>query len=129
MPTRLRGGALLAIASGVIGSRFVLRVKRDWYEPAHLWTAVVGETGTAKLPALEKAREPIEALQAEAHKTAVDERKKYEQALTAGDGGGDGAKKPSPPDDERHYYTTDATIEALCRSLGGPRSTTRDLRW
>ena len=90
---------------------------------------MIGEPGTAKSPAMEKAREPIEALQAEAHKTATTAREAHEfevaQWLEAPKG--DKGPKPEPPPDEEHYYTNDATTEALCRMLGGPRSRTPGL--
>src|SRR5262245_20236471 len=93
-----------------------------------LWTAVVGHPGTAKSPALKRAREPMEWLQEAAHKDAVaaHERHEAEFDLWAGRKGEKGPK-PAPPPPEVHYYSSDATAEAINRILGDPHSRTPGL--
>ena len=46
---------VLAALASSIGSTRRIRVKRDWTEPAVLWTAVVADSGTRQRPALDAA--------------------------------------------------------------------------
>ena len=115
---------LLAITGGVIGKRLALYYRRDWVERPILWTAVVGHPGTAKSPALDRAREPMEGLQEAAHAEAVADAVRYEAQMDAWSKGED---KPTPAVQEVHYYTSDATAEAINRILGDPLSRTPGL--
>ncbi|MEM9374133.1 MAG: DUF3987 domain-containing protein, partial [Planctomycetota bacterium] len=45
---------LLTACAGAIGNSAVIRPKQDWEEPCILWTAIVGESGTGKSPALNR---------------------------------------------------------------------------
>ncbi len=50
---------LLAGLASAISNSSVIELKRGWTEPSILWTAIVGESGTAKSPALDLAMRPI----------------------------------------------------------------------
>ena len=50
---------LLTAAGAVIGNARRLHVKNTWYALPTIWTAIVGESGTAKTPALTEALAPI----------------------------------------------------------------------
>lgn len=115
---------LLALAAGVAGNRFELRLTAAWRERPILWTAVVGAPGTAKSPALELALSPVLKLQEEA-------REEWQQALQAfeaelAQARKEGGRLPERPELE-HFTTTDATLEAIARILGHRRSVTPGL--
>ncbi len=65
---------MLAGLAGAIGNTHRIELKRAWSEPAIAWCAIVGESGTAKSPAMEVALRPVRALQHRA-------MKEYEQAI------------------------------------------------
>ena len=50
---------LLAAAAAAIGNTRRTELKRGWTEPAILWAAIVGDSGTMKSPALESALAPL----------------------------------------------------------------------
>jgi hypothetical protein len=45
----------LAVAASAIGNTRVIRLKRGWDEPSVVWAAIVGDSGTLKSPAYDKA--------------------------------------------------------------------------
>ncbi|CAN0371996.1 unnamed protein product, partial [Ectocarpus sp. 4 AP-2014] len=59
---------LLAGAASAIGNSRRIQLKVGWDEPAILWTAIVGDSGTMKSPALEAALKPVKHRQQEAWK-------------------------------------------------------------
>jgi hypothetical protein len=113
---------MLSILASAIGNSRCIKLKESWHEPAVLWTAVVGESGSMKTPAIRFAMKPLVKMQAKAFmeydKKLEDynERKKeYDQQLRA--------KKSGPLPDEpkepvaMRYYCNDATIEAIAAIL------------
>tara|TARA_R110002096_G_scaffold344921_2_gene537807 strand:- start:41187 stop:43577 length:2391 start_codon:yes stop_codon:yes gene_type:complete len=46
---------MLAALASAIGNTHLIQLKKGWTEPAIVWTAVVGESGTAKSPAIQLA--------------------------------------------------------------------------
>jgi primase-polymerase (primpol)-like protein len=46
---------VLAVAASAIGNTRTIRLRRDWEEPAVVWSAIIGESGTLKSPAYHKA--------------------------------------------------------------------------
>ncbi len=68
--------AALVVAAGCIGNRVAALVKQGWVEPAVLWGAIVGRSGTTKTPVLKLTRRAVvELFKAEraAHQEAVQE--------------------------------------------------------
>jgi hypothetical protein len=117
---------LITAAASAIGNTRKIRLKRDWSEPAVVWAATVGESGTVKSPALELAIRPLwrrqqEILKAHAqarseHKAALAEWKKLPKAQRD--------EQPEPPDPCKHPLCSDITIEALADRLQAtPRGT------
>jgi len=122
----------LAALASAIGNTRRLRLKRTWHEPAILWAAVVGESGTAKSPAMALALQWTKARQDEAvrtHKAAMSDYQHAEQlhavrhkawlqrAGHATEPGPDGPPEaPLRPTCER-TWTDDATTEALVALL------------
>jgi Protein of unknown function (DUF3987) len=112
---------MLSMLAGAIGNSRRVVVKRGWSEPAILWTAIIGESGTTKSPAVDLARDYPSRRQAEArkrfeselaeyleemarHKLAIDDWKKNPED--------DRPEEPEKPILER-ALVDDTTIEAL----------------
>lgn len=83
---------LLAVLGAAIGNSRRIRLKKAWTEPAIVWTAIVGNSGTVKSPALDLALRPVRALQAKSF----------------------AFMGKTPP---TRYLTNDATIEAIAGLL------------
>jgi len=113
---------LLAGLASAIGTRCVIELKRGWTEPAILWAAIVGESGTAKSPALELALRPIRKRQheelkahAEAMKAHADELAMHEREAARWKQGKADTTPPATPEAPVavRCWTDDATTEAL----------------
>jgi len=117
---------MLSALASAIGNSRVIQLKRGWNEPAIVWTAIVGESGTAKSPALELAVRPIrkrghaamkahaEAMNQYNDKLAMHERDfahwKKSKSITSP------PAKPEAPIADR-CWTDDATTEAVAVML------------
>ncbi|GAB4384135.1 MAG: hypothetical protein Kow0022_05810 [Phycisphaerales bacterium] len=116
---------LVGFASAIGNSRRV-QLKRGWTEPAIMWGAIIGESGSTKSPALELALRAVRERQRKAmheHAKAMRvyqvEWLKHERERAAwkrSKAGGDPPEAPEPPTCER-CWTDDATIEALAKLL------------
>lgn len=130
---------LLSGLAAAIGNTHRIALKRGWTEPAIVWTAIVGESGTHKTPAFKAALKAIRKAQAQAfkeHEAAMAEWEaqhlRYDAELTAWKRDaakakpGDGytvapPEKPTQPI-ARRYIVSDTTTEALAPILlGNPR--------
>ncbi|MEM1330161.1 MAG: DUF3987 domain-containing protein [Planctomycetota bacterium] len=69
---------MLAGLASAIGNTRRLAIKRLWSEPPILWCAIVGESGTAKSPAMELALRPIHSRQHRAMKQHAEARRSWE---------------------------------------------------
>lgn len=122
----------LAALASAIGNTRRVRLKRTWTEPAILWAAVVGESGTAKSPALELALQCVKARQDAAmreHTTAMLDHERAAELHAvrhkawlkrmghATDPGPD--HPPEPPIEPacERTWTDDATTEAMAALL------------
>lgn len=110
---------LLAAAGSAIGNTRRIKLKNSWNEPAVLWCAIVGDSGTVKSPAIDAATSPIRRRQAKllkAHAVAMaahkSERTKWKATLqdTRGD-------EPEAPPPVEHPYCSEITVEALADRL------------
>ena len=54
---------LLAVCAGVIGNARRLLVKRGWFVPPIIWSALIGESGTQKSPPLRAVIRPLKTRQ------------------------------------------------------------------
>jgi hypothetical protein len=122
---------LLTALAAAIGNSRSIRLKRGWTEPAVIWSAIVGESGTLKSPALDAPLQPIRRRQAEAlqrYRVSLEayetERRAYQAAQRRrGRKNSDEPEsaEPSPPVCER-YWVSDVTVEALAvRLADAPR--------
>lgn len=118
---------LLACLARAIGNKRVIRLKRTWTEPAIIWAAIIGRSGTHKTPALQAALQFIQRRESESFTAHAEAAAHYEQELAAYDrdlaawkkqkGTTEPAPwKPEPPACNR-FLTSDTTIEALAAIL------------
>lgn len=117
---------LLAALGAAIGNSRRVRLKRTWVEPPIIWSVIIGESGTAKSPAIDLAMRIVHRKQGEAferHKEALKqfefEKIKYDVALKDWKNSknrGDPPQKPDEPVADR-YWSDDATLEALLAQL------------
>lgn len=122
---------LLSAFAAAIGNSRCIELKHGWSEPAIIWTATIGDSGTLKTPAFKLVMQPIRDMQArklKAHQAACEQYERdmvdYEAKLVAwkrqvagaADNAGDQPEKPRPPQAER-YLVSDTTVEALAPIL------------
>jgi hypothetical protein len=113
---------LLAGLAAAIGNTRRIRLKHSWCEPAIVWGAIVGDSGTLKSPALEMALRPIRRRQQAAmqeHAKAIElyevQRMQHDKELAEwkrSKTGGQPPMKPEEPQADR-CWCNDITIEAL----------------
>jgi len=72
---------ILAVAAGAIGNTRRIRLKSSWMPSAILWTAVVGESGTAKSPAFQLVMKPVERRNQEMHEQHQAECLNYDSEM------------------------------------------------
>jgi hypothetical protein len=123
-PSYLALPLLTALASAVGGAR-ALELKGGWRVPAILWAAIVGESGTAKSPAIRAVTKPVYERQrralerhAEAMRRYKEELVRFERNAAAWKKSGDGLPpvEPEEPQAER-YIVSDVTPEAIVSLL------------
>ena len=117
---------VLAALASAIGSTRRVVLKSGWSEPAILWAAIVGESGTTKTPAFRLAMKPLRDLQGKALQAHANEMQRhetdlahYEKDLTRwkrDKGDSDPPEKPECPSAIR-YIVSDTTTEALAPLL------------
>ena len=117
---------VLAALAAAIGSTRRILLKPGWSEPAIIWAAIVGESGTIKTPPQKLVMKPLRDLQGKALQAHTDEMKQYETDVARYEreltrwkrekGDGDPPEKPEPPQAVR-YVVSDITVEALAPLL------------
>ncbi len=116
---------LLSTFASAIGNSRRIELKRGWSEPAIVWTAIVGDSGTLKTPAFKLAMQPVRDRQGKALKAHAEamqefelEQAEYERAYQQWKrkGVGDPPTKPNEPEAER-CIVSDTTVEALAPIL------------
>ncbi len=113
---------LLAGLASAIGNARRIQLKPGWTEPAILWVAIVGDSGTMKSPAIELALQPIRDRQRKAMRQYGEKMEAYQTELTIHDramadwkrckDNTDPPTKPEPPIADR-CWCDDTTIESL----------------
>lgn len=68
---------LLAALAAAIGNTHRIQLKKGWTEPSVLWTAIVGDSGTVKSPALDLARRYHERIQQIAFENYKEKLREY----------------------------------------------------
>lgn len=113
---------VLASTAAAIGNSRCIRLKRGWTEPAILWTANVGPSGTAKSPALELPLRPVRDRQRQAMKEHAQDMKqheadvlRYERDLNRWKRAKDDTDPPTKPKEPtaKRCWADDTTVEAL----------------
>jgi hypothetical protein len=118
---------MLPVLGTAIGTGHRIQIKEGWCEWPILWTATVGDTGTAKSPAQEKAVEPLVRLQSKLHgefeealsaarirrKATEQPQKKAAAKQATSDKAVESARADAPAPQHKQAFTTDATLEAL----------------
>jgi len=118
---------LLSALASAIGNTRRIELKRGWTAPAIIWTVIVGESGTAKSPALRLVMRSIHNRQRRAmkeHATAMEQYEVdlafYEKALAEWKRDKKSGQlppvKPLQPEAER-CVVVDTTVEALAPLL------------
>lgn len=120
---------ILSALAGTIGNTRRIRLRRDWSEPAVVWTGIIGESGTQKTPALELPLRPLRRLELQAVREHEDSQDAYDRdcethkADLADWRKSKARKKGEPPPDSpaapirRRRIVSDTTIEALAALL------------
>lgn len=118
---------LLSALGSTIGTAREVFVTNTWKVKPILWTAVIGESGTAKTPAFNLALQPVIERQAEAHQINCDSMERYDLESIAYESElkqwkkklsksdflpPDEPIKPAPPN-RITYCVSDVTVEAL----------------
>lgn len=109
---------LLATLAACIGSSRSLYLKRNYHQPATLWTATIAEPSTGKSPGWEAGTAPAAAIEKTIHVTASQEQTRYEQALAEHrqavvDGTATAANGPAKPEPAGQFVVADVTMESL----------------
>jgi len=106
---------VLSSLASAIGNARNIQLKRTWNEPAILWTAIIGESGTAKSPALQLALRPIRSIQARHMQENAEALKAWEREHEQWERAPKGKGRPSEPLRPlcERVCTDDATIEAI----------------
>jgi len=113
---------LLAGLASAIGNTRRIGLKRIWSEPAIIWAAIVGDSGTMKSPAMELALKPLRRRQSKAIKQHVEEMEgykieamRYELDLASWKKSGGEGLPPAEPQSPvlPRCWCDDTTIEAL----------------
>ena len=118
---------LITAIGAAIGNSRRLRVKAGWDVPAILWTAMIGESGSAKTPAYNAALRAIQVRQSRAFEQDSQAWMQYENELQKWEKKqaawkkdkhttDDPPTKPVKPSTER-YLVSDTTVEALAPIL------------
>jgi len=117
---------LLAVVASAIGNARRLELKRGWTEPAILWTAIIGDSGSQKSAALDYAIDTFGARQkkmmADYELQLVEHRDNllvYGQELARWKRQGDSSNPPAEPEPPvaPRLWTDDPTVQALTTLL------------
>jgi hypothetical protein len=126
--------AALVVAAGCIGNRAAASPKRGWIEPAILWAALVGKSGSTKSVVLrlvtrplvelfkierESFREKLRAYAADMERHQV-EKSKWKAEQRAEQKTGPPTDPPVEPEEprEKRVLVADVTVEKLAALLG-----------
>ncbi|QEG25141.1 YfjI family protein [Mariniblastus fucicola] len=109
---------LLSCLGQSIGSGLVVSPGDTWEAPPIFWTAIIGESGTTKSPALRTVKKFFKDLEDKAHSDYESKIPQYEADLAAWKSTKKSVRgdKPVEPTMKR-YYVDDTTMEALVQVL------------
>lgn len=113
---------VLAGLASAIGNSRRIQLKKGWSEPAVVWAAIVGDSGTLKSPALEVALRPVRKRQHATMRQFAEAMAKYElelmhhaKELAAWKKSKDDSDPPTAPEEPyaERCWCDDTTVEAL----------------
>jgi len=117
---------LLTACGAAIGLTRRIEVKRDWLAPPILWSAIVGESGSLKTPAMESGLKCLRARQNLWLKEYETQREQYEKRLLVYEktlaewkrakDASEPPEEPKPPK-ARRILVSDTTVEAIAPIL------------
>jgi hypothetical protein len=118
---------VLTTLAAAIGDTHRLELKRGWGAPSILWSAIVGESGSAKSPAFRLVHRIVEVRQGKALDRYAEASRAYERELVQYEkdlsfwkrqknSTSDPPVKPEQPAAER-FVISDTTVEALAPIL------------
>ena len=122
--------AALVVMAGCIGNRAAVILKKGWVEPAILWAALVGKSGTIKSVVLRHVTRPLLELFKNERDAFVEKTREYNIAMErysvvlskwkSGQKKGPPTDPPLEPEKprERRLLVSDVTIEKLAALLG-----------
>ena len=122
--------AALTVIAGCVGNRAAVRLKHGWVEPAILWAALIGKSGSIKSVVLRLVTRPlVELFKAERdafaaklreHATAVERHSVAMSKWRAEQKSGPPTDPPLEPEvpRERRVLVSDITVEKLASLLG-----------
>jgi len=114
VPPEMIALPLMQMAGALVGNRVRIQMKPNFVQYPVLWVALVAEPGSAKSPALDHARRPLDTLQREADERYHELLGQWEEKVELWNRADKEIRgsKPSRPK-YRDYFTTNTTIEAL----------------
>ena len=117
---------MLPALAAAIGNSRRIELKKGWSEPAIVWSAIIGESGSQKTPAFKQVVGPIRELQEHKLREFEEELADHNKELTIYEreqnewkgkrSADDPPEKPERPKAVR-YIVSDATMEALAPIL------------
>jgi len=112
---------MLSCLGAAIGNSRRIEIKSDWSASACIWTMVVAESGSAKTPALQLSKSPLEDAESRANDDYEDEAERYSVELAdfeqakkafAKSNNGEAPTPPTAPTPKRHIVK-DTTVAGL----------------
>ena len=111
------GVPMLAVLAGVIGQTRKLQIKRNWTEPAVIWTATIAQVSTGKTPGWQAATEAAQRLERQLNDVRRNHQRDYEEAVREykrqKEAGNTPSSKPEPPQFNTQLTVDDVTMETL----------------
>ena len=109
---------MLATLAACVGSSRHLYLKRNYSQPATLWTATIADPSTGKSPGWEAATAPAQKIECSIHAAMNAETEQYQTALAAhkqavAAGSASAADAPAKPVNNQQFIVVDATMESL----------------
>ena len=110
---------LLAALGQAIGTARRCKLKRGWYEPPIIWTAIVGDSGSLKSPAIEAGTRHPRRFQETAYVHHAKEMAKYQEEVKAWKATPKDARgtEPAEPEPCHRIVLGESTIEAAIDRL------------
>ena len=111
--------ATLATVSGLIGASCKIRIKQGYFQPAHLFTAIVQKSGQSKSGTKEYLIDPLQDIQGEWHDEWERDTETYQRDMAEWKSAKKGERPecPAEPEPPKRIIVSDITIEAVGQRL------------